>query len=266
MHGMNVLKLNHLLTFPVMLCIMLLDGCIAYDYNLAARDVEELSPEILEGYLPYEELPNSLILLSPPPAEGSAAFEYDIEVSTAILQKMDTLRFMQATVDANLLFPDALVGFNELIDIDISKEDTPYLYLLLRRILTDASLSTYAAKSYYQRARPFMVNNLPTCTPELEERLTMDGSYPSGHAAIGWAWALILSEVFPDQTNAILLRGKQLGESRFVCNVHWYSDVIGGQFMGTATAALLHGNKTFQHDLKKAKREIRILNTRGNSK
>jgi membrane-associated phospholipid phosphatase len=32
-------------------------------------------------------------------------------------------------------------------------------------------------------------------------------SYPSGHASIGWAWALALAELVPDRANAIFSRG-----------------------------------------------------------
>jgi membrane-associated phospholipid phosphatase len=52
----------------------------------------------------------------------------------------------------------------------------------------------------------FMMNNEPVCTPEDEELLRKDGSYPSGHTAIGWAWAPILYEVFPEKTNDIIAR------------------------------------------------------------
>ena len=111
------------------------------------------------------------------------------------------------------------------------------MYIILRRTLADAGLSTYAAKDHYQRKRSFMVNNLPTCTPEEEAHLREDGSYPSGHTAIGWAWALILTEIFPEKTDEILERGKQFGISRMVCNVHWYSDVVAGRMMGAAAVA-----------------------------
>jgi len=40
-------------------------------------ELKELHPGILEGYLSEEELPNSLLLVSPPPKEGSAAFALD---------------------------------------------------------------------------------------------------------------------------------------------------------------------------------------------
>lgn len=105
-----------------------------------------------------------------------------------------------------------------------------------------------------------MVNNTPICTPEEEALLREDGSYPSGHTAIGWAWALILAEVFPEQADVILERGKQFGISRNICNVHWHSDVVTGRMMGAAAVAMLHSNTDFMIDLKAAKEEIKALN------
>jgi acid phosphatase (class A) len=146
-----------------------------------------------------------------------------------------------------------------VLDVEISEENTPHLYMILRRSLADAGLSTYAAKNHYQRKRPFMLNNTPTCTPDEEAMLREDGSYPSGHTAIGWAWALILTEVFPEQTDAILERGKQFGISRNVCNVHWHSDVVFGRMMGAAAVAALHANTDFAIDLEAAKKEVELL-------
>jgi hypothetical protein len=66
--------------------------------------------------------------------------------------------------------------------------------MLLRRTLTDAGLATYKAKDTYQRTRPFVVFKVPRCTRADDALLAKDGSYPSGHTAIGWAWALVLTE------------------------------------------------------------------------
>lgn len=111
--------------------------------------------------------------------------------------------------------------------------------MLLQRILADARLSTYTEKNQYQRTRPFVVNKEPTCTLDEEEHLMKDGSYPSGQTAIGWAWALILSEIAPEQTDAILVRGRAFGQSRVVCNVIWHSDVVERRFMRAAAVARL---------------------------
>ena len=224
-----------------------------------SKELKEISPGILEGYLSKEEIPNSLKLVPPPPEEGSAAFQLDQEIAAKYVALEDEDRKDQAAKDAVLSFPEAVEAFNIVLDIKISEENTPHLYMVLRRTVADAGLSTYGAKNHYQRARPFMVNNTPICTPDDEALLRKDGSYPSGHTAIGWAWALILAEVFPEQSDAILERGKQFGISRNICNVHWHSDVVTGRMMGAAAAAMLHSNTDFIIDLAAAKEEVKAL-------
>ena len=224
-----------------------------------SKEVKEISPGILEGYLSKEKIPNSLKLVPPPPEEGSAAYMLDQAVAAKYVALDDEDRKAQATKDAILAFPEATDAFNIVLNVKISKENTPHLYMILRRTLADAGLSTYAAKNHYQRKRPFMVNNTAICTPDEEAALRKDGSYPSGHSAIGWAWALILSEVFPNQADVIMERGKQFGISRNVCNVHWHSDVVYGRMMGAAAVAVLHSNTDFMIDLEAAKTEVKAL-------
>jgi acid phosphatase (class A) len=152
------------------------------------------------------------------------------------------------------MFPEAASTFSCALNAPISDEHTPHLYMLIRRTLADAGLSTYSAKDHYARKRPFMVNGQPTCTPEEEAHLKEDGSYPSGHTAVGWAWALILSEVAPDRADEILDRGRAFGQSRAACNAHWQSDVIEGRFIGAAVVARLQSDSEFRAALEAAKR------------
>lgn len=224
-----------------------------------SKEIEEIRPGILEGYLPPDQMPNSLLLLPPPPEEGSAAWNMDMVIAAGYVAMEDEARKAQAAIDAELHFPEATEAFNMVLDLKISEELTPMVYMILRRTLADAGLSTYAAKDHYQRPRPFMFNGGPTCSPEEEDYLREDGSYPSGHTAIGWAWALILTELFPEQADVILERGKEFGISRNVCNVHWHSDVVAGRMMGAAAVARLHANADFLTDMEAAKAEILLL-------
>jgi acid phosphatase (class A) len=217
----------------------------------------------LAGYLQKETLPNSLVLIPPPPVDGSAAKARDEEVSRITLALRGTPRWELAIQDANLMFPQAADTFSCALGIPITEEDTPHLYMILRRTLADAGLSTYTAKNHYQRKRPFMMNNEPICTPDDEEFLRKDGSYPSGHTAIGWAWALILCEIAPDRADAILARGRAFGESRNICNVHWHSDVVEGRFMGASAVARLHADPVFCADLEAAKAEVEAARVKG---
>ncbi len=240
----------------VLACIAILAGCAVNGGRGKLATVPEFGPGLLVGYLPAKALPNSLALLPPPPATGSAAFAFDEEVARRTFALRDKPRFELALSDYDLRFPHAAGTFSCALNAPITEQDTPHLYMLLRRTLTDAGLSTYAAKDHYKRDRPFVLNNEPICAPETKAQLAKDGSYPSGHSAIGWAWALILSEISPEQADAILARGRAFGENRNVCNHHWHSDVVWGRFMGAATVARLHADPTFLADLDAAKAEL----------
>jgi acid phosphatase (class A) len=244
-------------------CFAFTTGCASSGRVSQPASVPAIGPGTLAGYLPPKALPNSLALIPPPPATGSAALAYDEEVSQKGLALRGRPRWTLAMEDANLTFPQVAGTFSCALNAPITEQDTPHLYMLLRRTLTDAGHSTYTAKNHYNRIRPFVLNKEPICTPDEEELLIKNGSYPSGHAAIGWAWALILSEIAPEQTDAILARGQAFGESRVICNVHWQSDVIEGRFMGAGTVARLHADPTFHADLEAAKAELASVRAKG---
>jgi acid phosphatase (class A) len=238
-------------------------GCAGLQKQSKPPAVPEIRAGILAGYLQPEVLPNSLVLIPPPPAEGSAALALDEEISRKSIALRGTPRWTLAAEDANLMFPQAAGTFSCALNAPISEQDTPHLYMLLRRTLADAALSTYTAKNHYQRTRPFVVNKAPTCTPDEEAHLKKDGSYPSGHTALGWAWALILGEIAPERADAILARGRAFGQSRVICNVHWHSDVVEGRFMGAAAVARLHADSAFSAELEAAKVELAAVRAKG---
>ena len=208
------------------------------------------------GYLQGAAIPDSQALSPPPPAPGSAWAALDEAIARQATALRGSARFAQAGADADLRFPAGAGQFSCALGVAVDSEHTPALYRLLQRSLIDASAATRAAKNHYRRPRPFMVNGQPTCTPDDEPHLRGSGSYPSGHTAIGWAWALILSEIAPERATALLERGRNYGQSRLVCNVHWYSDVQQAQTLGAATVARLHDNPGFVADLGAARREL----------
>jgi hypothetical protein len=225
--------------------------------------VPEFHPEFglgaLQGYLDPKALPNSLDLIPPPPLAGSAAFAHDEEVAKSTFRLRDTPRFALAASDFDLKLPHLTSDFSCAFNAPITKEDAPYLYTLLSRAFSDLAMSTYAAKNHYQRERPFQQNKELMGVPEARDFLEKDPSYPSGHTAVGWGFALILTEIAPDRENELLARGRAFGESRTVVNHHWYSDVVWGRFMGAATVARLHADPTFRADLEAARAEVAAI-------
>ncbi len=229
----------------------------------AAAVVPETWPGYLAGYLAKDAVPDSLSLLPPPPAPGSAALAADEEANRKALALRGTPRFALAAEDADLLFPRAAGTFSCSLNAPVTEPETPHLYMLLRRVLGDALASTGGAKNRYKRARPFLGNKEPTCTPDEEAEIGKQGSYPSGHSATGWAWALVLTEVAPDKGDAVLARGRAFGQSRVVCNVHWQADVNEGRVMGAATVARLHADAAFRADVEAARQELAAVRARG---
>ena len=209
-----------------------------------------------KGYLAFADLPDSVALLPLPPAPGSAAEARDLESSRAALALHGTPRWTLATVDADLFTPRASATMACAAAHALGPQTTPLTEHVLRRALTDLAASTRAAKIKYQRQRPFMVNNQPMCTPDLDAVLRHDGSYPSGHSAIGYGWGLILAEILPARATALAARGRAFGDSRRVCNVHWLSDVEEARIAAVATLARLHADAAFQADLAAAAKEL----------
>lgn len=227
--------------------------------DAAAGSLPKLPADAPRGYLPLTALPDSLALLPPPPAEGSAAFARDEEVSKAMRRTPGSPRWSAAVSDADLHFPHAISAFTCAAGFTPSMTTTPILLRLIEKSAIDVGLSTYKAKNKYQRIRPFVMHGNASCTPGDEKMLRGDGSYPSGHSALGWSWALLLAEIVPSRADAILQRGRDFGQSRLVCNVHWQSDVDAGRLMASATLARLHADPGFQADLATAKGEAQAI-------
>ncbi|MBW2565070.1 MAG: hypothetical protein JRE29_13770 [Deltaproteobacteria bacterium] len=76
----------------VLVCIAIIAGCAGFEGQSKPADVPEIHPGILAGYLQLEALPNSLALIPPPPAKGSAALALDEEVSRKSLSLRGTPR------------------------------------------------------------------------------------------------------------------------------------------------------------------------------
>ena len=89
----------------------------------------------LQGYLDPKALPNSLALIPPPPAPGSAAFALDVEVAKNTFALRDTPRFALAASDFELNVPHFVQVFSCALNTQITKENAPYLYQLVEPLV-----------------------------------------------------------------------------------------------------------------------------------
>ncbi|CAN7541682.1 phosphatase PAP2 family protein [Phenylobacterium sp. LjRoot219] len=211
------------------------------------------------GYLKAEQRPDSVLLVPAAPLPASTAQARDEAMSKRALALKDGPRWDIATRDADLRLPKGAEAFSCALGVQLSSVEAPRLMRLLARSTGDLGRASDGAKTKYMRPRPFMVNGAPICTPDHAPHLRHNGSYPSGHSAIGWGWGLILAELAPDRADAVLSRARAFGQSRVVCNVHWLSDVEEGRVVASETVAMLHANPEFQSDLAAARLELDAL-------
>ncbi|MDX6442421.1 MAG: undecaprenyl-diphosphatase [Gaiellaceae bacterium] len=64
-------------------------------------------------------------------------------------------------------------------------------------------------------------------------------SFPSGHTAVAFAAAVVLSWLVPRAAPAFFVLALAIGYSRIYIGVHWPLDVVGGAVTGLVTALLL---------------------------
>ena len=208
-------------------------------------------------YLTKEEAPHDTIFMGAPPAFGSLLFEQDFHMYQYGKTLRNTERGKQAIKDANTSTDNVLEVFSEAFGMTLSKENTPEIYKLIARMKEDAgSYATRCTKNKYKRTRPYALYNEPTSVPEAEEGLRNNGSYVSGHSAIGTAVAMVLACINPERQDQLYKRGLDFGESRWIVGFHHYSDVKAGQMVGALVLPALLNNEEFRNQLFKARAEF----------
>ena len=210
-----------------------------------------------EPYFSFRELPNMLKWAPAPPDTMGAAFTYDI------MQYMWGKEMRQNKERADIAIRDAVYSleciaqeFSEPFGLTISEENTPEIWKLLRDAKATCEAISGFPKYYYKRKRPFVRFQEPTATPQFEPELRRNFSYPSSHTILGWASALLLTEINPERADTILARGMMYGESRVIVGAHWQSDVDAGRLAAAAAYARMHTSDRFLEQMRRARQEF----------
>jgi membrane-associated phospholipid phosphatase len=104
---------------------------------------------------------------------------------------------------------------------------------LLHVAMFDAVVAAWDAKYVYRRQAPARASGRVRALTALDDT----PSYPSEHAAVAAAAAMILTYAFPlDDTAAFTRRAREAAESRIVAGAAYRSDVDAGWALGRAVA------------------------------
>ncbi|HXC58852.1 MAG TPA: phosphatase PAP2 family protein [Steroidobacteraceae bacterium] len=198
-----------------------------------------------------------MVVLPPAPQKGDATSEADRRIFRETRALQGTPRWEMASADAALGSAQMLQHFSCSLDIELTAQQAPRMLQILQKATRDATQAMLKAKDFYNRERPYLVDEGPICRPREETGTSSD--YPSGHSTAGWSWAMVLAQIAPDRAVPILERGRAIGDSRVVCGVHNASAVEGARMLVSATMAVVMGIDAYQSDLAAAKQEFSAL-------
>ena len=189
--------------------------------------------------------PIAVKYLPPPPDSLSMAFAYDVHQYMYHKTLRETERGQQALADVRYGGNAISQRMQDIFGLPPASIDYPTFREWFINSLNYIALPCGAAKTYYNRRRPFDRFNEPLFSNESPSSLRLQGSYPSAHAMLGWAGALLLSEINPKLQDDLYDSGYEYGQSRLIIGAHWQSDVDAARLMTSATFARLHANEEF---------------------
>jgi len=208
------------------------------------------------AYLRPGSLPDPRGYLPPPPQPGSPAAAADRAAYESALAGRDGPAWRQAVAQADIRSPGVRRQIMCALGARLDLTPASAVGRLMSRSGLALAQASEQAKAVWPRDRPYVgEKDAVTCDPNANFG-TQSPSYPSGHAAIGWMWALMLAELAPDRSGGLLGWGAGVGDNRIACRVHYPSDVAAGRMLGAAVLARLRAEPAFRADLEAARAEI----------
>jgi acid phosphatase (class A) len=243
-----------------LLALLLTAPAVAQPAMMQAAPAPAASP----GYLAPRP-PQSLInLLPPPPETGSAEARADRSVYRDSRRGVGGDMWKRAIGQLSVTSPEFVQQLSCALGAKISPETTPATMAILRRAGSDLAPAVNLAKQYYKRPRPFTTDGGKACDPDAaaakgtESPGPLGYSFPSGHAAVGWYWGLILADIRPERAAQLLKFGKATGDLRIACRVHWLSDVTYGRVFATGIYQAVADRPDYKADIAKARMELSL--------
>ena len=216
-----------------------------------------------DQFLSVDQVLKDTAFIEAPPPFGSVLFDHDCQIYYYGKTLRNTERGKQAVEDADCSTKNLCEVFSTAFGYKLSAQASPEIYLLIAKMKEIAgSMATRATKTTYGRTRPYVLFSEArgsTGIPEDEDALRNNGSYVSGHSAIGIAVAMTLACINSARQNELYKRGIEFGESRWILAFHWYSDVKAGQLVGALILPALFNSQEFVEQLNRAKEEFKKM-------
>jgi acid phosphatase (class A) len=140
---------------------------------------------------------------------------------------------------------------------------------LLTGVLNDQAIAASTAKDYFKRKFPVtaeMPASYREWTCDQDDRKPEGRplrSYPSGHSTLAYSVGVVLANLIPEKSQAILIRAADYAYSREVCGDHYHSDVEASRALGTAVGIMLLESPAAKPQIDAARAELRAAHLTG---
>jgi acid phosphatase (class A) len=194
---------------------------------------------------------NPAQILPPPPPDGSPAAKAEMDEIHRIQKARTPEDFARADTDDKT---EDVTAFAAVMGPGFDLKVLPKTALLFADVRAEEKAAAKLAKDFFKRNRPWIVDpSLKSCAQDDPPQ----SSYPSGHATMGYAMAVVLAALAPEKAQAIMARAADYGENRLVCSMHYRRDIVAGQVLGTTVAMEMMQTLGFQTEFEAARDELR---------
>ena len=236
------------------LCVATLSITAQTDSLQQQLDAYKNAPEYVKEGMP--PLPDASHFLPAPTDENDTRFVSDSCMYEWGKTFRGTLRGDTAIADAGYAIAYFLKRFSPAVNQNLTEETHPKLTQLLLSVMNAGNKSIQKAKKRFARRRPY--HHFGEGTPVPQDEYPDDfTSYPSGHAVRAWMAAMALTAVSPENADAIMKIGYEIGQSRVILGFHYQSDVDAARLAASATFARLCAEKNFHKAIENAKKELK---------
>ncbi len=191
--------------------------------------------------------PRAATVLAPPPLAGSAEQAADLETVRAVYHAASDL-------DKNAAYSEkdfSVFNFTSAVGPFFTATNLPKTAAFFEKVQLDADTVTDLGKQDFHRSRPFTVD-----TNLANGKLEKSFGYPSGHSTESMALALVLADMMPDKSDAILAHARLMGWHRVQIARHYPTDIYAGRVLAQAIARDFKKNDVFEREFAEAKAEI----------
>ena len=171
--------------------------------------------------------------LPAPPANDSKQTRDEIAELLQIQQSRTPEQAAAAVADAQ----EEVWRFADVMGPKFSADKLPVTSAFFERIAATEGAVVDPAKDFWKRPRPHMISD--QIQPIVKK--SKSGSWPSGHATLGYLMATLLADMVPEKKEALYARASQYAQNRVIAGIHYRSDTVMSR-----TAAALIAQKLFE--------------------